>query len=172
MDTLFFHPKIVHVPIALGVLMPLVATGMAVAWWRGWLPSKAWLVAVALQGILVLSGVAALSTGEADEERVERFVPESFIEAHEEAAEAFVWGSGAVFAVMLLAQAMVRRPPGLALAAAATLGTLVVLGLGYRTGQAGGALVYEHGAAGAYVSEGEASRPISHDYREREDDDD
>jgi len=29
------------------------------------------------------------------------------------------------------------------------VGTLVVLGLGYRTGQAGGGLVYRHGAAQA-----------------------
>lgn len=151
MDALFFHPKLVHVPMALGVLMPLVAGGLLLAWWRGWLPRRGWFIAIALQAILVASGVLALRSGEAEEERVESIVPERFIEAHEEAAEAFVWASGGVLAVMLLAGALGSRRAGLPTATAATLGTLLVLGLGYRTGQAGGSLVYQHGAAQAYT---------------------
>jgi hypothetical protein len=136
--------------MALGVLMPLIAAGLALAWWRNWLPWRAWLVAVALQAALLVSGLVALSTGEVEEGRVESVVAESLIEAHEEAAEVFVWGSGAVLVMMLAAAAFGKRRSGLPLATAATLGTLVVLGLGYRTGQAGGSLVYEHGAAQAY----------------------
>jgi hypothetical protein len=34
MDTLLFHPKLVHVPMALGVLTPLIAGGLLLAWWR------------------------------------------------------------------------------------------------------------------------------------------
>lgn len=151
MDALLFHPKVVHIPMALGVLMPLVAGGLLLAWWRNWLPRRAWLVAIGLQTILLGSGVVALRTGEADEERVERVVAERFIEAHEEAAEVFVWASGGVLAVMLVAGALGSRRAGLPTAAAATLGTLLVLGLGYRTGQAGGSLVYQHGAAQAYA---------------------
>lgn len=154
MDALLFHPKVVHIPIALGVLMPLVAGGLALAWWRGWLPGRAWRIAVALQALLVVSGIVALRTGGDEEERVERVVPEPLIEAHEEAAEAFVWGSGAVLAVMLAAAALGSRRPGLPLAAAATLGTLVVFQLGYRTGQAGGSLVYGHNAAQVYAAPG------------------
>lgn len=150
MDALLFHPKVVHIPMALGVLMPLIAGGLALAWWRGWLPWRAWLVVVGLQAVLLISGVVALRTGEAEEERVERIVSESLIEAHEEAAEVFVWGSGAVLALMLAAAAFGQKRSGLPIAGVATLGTLVVLGLGYRTGQAGGSLVYEHGAAQAY----------------------
>jgi hypothetical protein len=150
MDALLFHPKVVHVPIALGVLMPLIAAGLALSWWRNWLPWRAWLVAVALQATLLVSGVVALRTGEAEEERVERVVAESPIEAHEEAAEVFVWGSAAVLAMMLAAAAFGRKRSGIPLAAVATLGTVVVLGLGYRTGQAGGRLVYEQGAAQVY----------------------
>jgi hypothetical protein len=55
-----------------------------------------------------------------------------------------------VLAVMLLGGAFGSRRAGLPIAAAATLGTLLVLGLGYRTGQAGGSLVYEHGAGEVY----------------------
>lgn len=154
MDALLFHPKVVHIPMALGVLMPLIAGGLALAWWRGWLPWRAWLVAVGLQAVLLASGVVALRTGEAEEDRVERIVSESLIEAHEEAAEVFVWGSGAVLAMMLAAAAFNQKRSGVPIAAVATLGTLVVLGLGYRTGQAGGSLVYEHGAAQAYTTSG------------------
>jgi hypothetical protein len=152
MDMLLFHPKLVHVPMALGVLMPLIAGGLLLAWWRRWLPHRGWVLAVGLQAILVGTGILALRSGEIEEERVERVVVERFIEEHEEAAEAFVWASGGVLGIMVLAAAFGSRRPGLPLAAAATLGTFLVLGLGYRTGQAGGSLVYEHGAASAYLA--------------------
>lgn len=152
MEALLFHPKVVHLPMALGVLMPLIAAGLVLAWWRNWLPARAWLIAAGLQVVLVTSGIAALRSGEVEEERVERVVAEPLIARHEEAAEGFVWGSGAVLALMLVAAALGQRRGGLPVAALATVGTFVVLGLGYRTGQAGGSLVYEHGAAQAYAT--------------------
>lgn len=172
MDTLFFHPKIVHLPIALGVLMPLLAGGVLLAWWRDWFPARSWALVVVLQAILLGSGLVALQTGETEEERVERVVPEQAIEEHEEAAEMFVWASGAVLGFMLLGLATTKRKAGLPLAAVGTLGTLVVLGLGYQTGQAGGELVYQHGAASAYVSEGSQSLPGPGAPRTDDDDDD
>lgn len=150
MDALLFHPKLVHVPMALGALMPIIAGGLLLAWWRDWLPRRGWFVAIGLQSILLGSGIMALRSGEAEEDRVERVVAERYIDAHEEAAEVFVWASGGVLAVMILAAALGSGRSGLPTAAAATLGTLLVLGLGYRTGQAGGSLVYQHGAAQAY----------------------
>jgi hypothetical protein len=152
MDALLFHPKVVHIPIALGVLMPFITGGLALAWWRNWLPWRVWFVAVILQAVLLTSGVVALRTGETEEDRVERVVPERLIEAHEEAAEVFVWASGGVLVMMLVAAAFGTRRSGPAIAAAAALGTLLVLAAGYRTGQAGGSLVYEHGAAQVYSS--------------------
>lgn len=150
MDALLFHPKLVHIPMALGVLMPIIAGGLLLAWWRSWLPRRGWWVAIGLQAVLLGSGILALRSGEAEEDRVERVVSEKLIAQHEEAAEVFVWASGGVLAVMILAAALGPRRSGLPIAAAATLGTLLVLGLGYRTGQAGGSLVYQHGAAQAY----------------------
>ncbi|MCC6807473.1 MAG: hypothetical protein IT381_08620 [Deltaproteobacteria bacterium] len=151
MSSLFFHPMVVHLPIALGILMPFVAAGVLVAMWKNWLPTRAWLGVVLLQALLVGTGIIAMRSGEAEEERVERVTGEPAIEAHEEAAEQFVWASGAVLGVMLVAGALRRSRSGLPLAGAAALGTLLVLGFGYRTGKAGGALVYEHGAAQAYA---------------------
>ncbi|MCC6214641.1 MAG: hypothetical protein IT376_07215 [Polyangiaceae bacterium] len=154
MESLLFHPKVVHVPMALAVLMPLLAGGLWLAWWRQWLPARGWAIAISLQVVLLGSGALALRTGEAEEDRVERVVAERYLEAHEEAAEVFVAASGVVLALMLAAAALGRRRAALPTAAAATLGTLVVLGLGYRTGRAGGSLVYEHGAAQAYAAPG------------------
>ena len=150
MDSLLFHPKLVHVPIALAVLMPLVASGLALAWWRKWLPWRGWLVAVALQVVLLGSSVLALRSGDAQADRVESVVPETFIEEHEEAAEAFTWATSGALALMLGAALLRSRKIALPLAALATAGTLVVTGLGYRVGEAGGKLVYQHGAARAY----------------------
>lgn len=170
MESLFFHPKLVHLPMALGVLMPLVAGGVLLAWWRKWLPARAWAIVIALQVILVGSGIAALRSGEAEEDRVERVVPERLIKAHEEAAEGFVWASGGVLGLMALAMAFASRRPGLPIAVVSTLGAFVVLGLGYRAGQAGGSLVYEHGAAGAYTREGSSPALVeeaAHDHHAR-----
>jgi hypothetical protein len=157
MDLIPLHPKLVHLPIALAVLLPLIMTGVLAAWWRGVLPRRTWWIALALQAVLAVSGFAALRTGEADEERVERLVPEAALEAHEEAAEAFVVAALLVLAVSLGA-AVVRGPrTSLALAAIASVGSFAVLGLGYRVGDAGGRLVYQHGAAAAYAAAGSAA---------------
>ncbi|MDH3201349.1 MAG: hypothetical protein OEM15_10700 [Myxococcales bacterium] len=154
MDQLLFHPKVVHLPMALAILMPLIAGGVAFAWWRGWFDRRVWVIVVLLQAALAGSGLVAMNAGETEEERVEEIVPERYIEAHEEAAEAFVWASAIVLALMVLPLVL---PEGLfrtAAAVGACLGTLLVFGLGYRTGEAGGRLVYEHGAAQAYVTPG------------------
>jgi uncharacterized membrane protein len=172
MDTVLFHPKLVHIPIALAVLMPVLTSGLLLAWWRQWLPARVWMIAVALQAVLVGTGMLALQSGEAEEERVERVVAERFIEEHEEAAEAFVWASGGVLAAMLAGLALSSRRTGPLAGMVATLGTLIVLGLGYRTGQAGGDLVYRHGAAQAYTdgAANTSARGAAAEPRAREDD--
>lgn len=154
MDQLLFHPKVVHLPMALAVLMPLVAGGVLFAWWQGWFDRRVWIMVLLLQAALVGSGFVAMNTGEAEEERVEEIVAEQYIESHEEAAEVFVWASAIVLAVMLLPLVLPEGRFRTAAAVSALLGTLLVFGLGFRAGEAGGRLVYEHGAAQAYVGSG------------------
>jgi len=146
-----FHPRIVHIPIALAVLMPALAAGILFAWSRGWLLWRGWLIAVALQATLVVAGIAAMRTGEGDEERVEKVVSEQVIEAHEEAAEVFVWVAAVTLALMVAAVMLRRSRAARVVAGLSVAGTLAVLWLGYRTGQAGGELVYRHGAASAWA---------------------
>lgn len=150
MDALFFHPKLVHLPMALAVLVPLFAGGIALAWWRGWLPKRAWWIAVVMQVVLVGSAIGALRSGEAEEDRVEDIVGEDRIHAHEEAAEQFTLVAGITAGLMLAGALLGGRLAPIAVGLG-LLGSLAGLGLGIRTGQAGGELVYVHGAARAYT---------------------
>jgi uncharacterized membrane protein len=149
MPTVPLHPALVHVPLGLAFVLPLVMAGLAYALWRGLVPRRAWLVVVALQAILVLSGAAALRAGERDEKRIENIVGERAIDAHEHAAEAFLWGAG-VALVLSAATLAVPRRTAAAIAATGAAAMLVVAYLGYRTGKAGGELVYARGGAIAY----------------------
>lgn len=152
MDTFLFHPKLVHLPMALAVLLPLVSIGLLAAWISGLLPRRTWIVAVALQAVLVASSFLAMRTGENEEEAVESVVAESAIETHEEAAEFFTWTAAGVLVLFAAASLLPGDGAARTTAAAATVASMLVLFLGYRVGQAGGALVYEHGAAAAYTS--------------------
>jgi uncharacterized membrane protein len=175
MDAMPLHPKLVHVPIALAILMPVVSAGLLLAWFRDLVPRRTWMVAVALQAILVVSSIFAMRTGEADEETVEAVVAESAIEAHEEAAEVFTWTAAGVL-VLFVAGAVLPVGVARASASAATAATLVVLLLGYRVGEAGGSLVYEHGAASAFAAPasavGETPAALPRGAAPGEDDDD
>ena len=161
MDQLFFHPKVVHLPMALAVLMPLVSAGVLLAWWRGWLPRRVWVGVLLLQAALVGSGAVAMNTGEREEDRVEQIVAEERIEAHEEAAESFVWAGAAVLLLMAVPLVLLEGRARHVVSIGAFLGTLIVFGLGYQTGEAGGRLVYQHGAAQAYVTNGGVTVPAS-----------
>jgi uncharacterized membrane protein len=145
------HPKLVHLPIALAILMPLLSGGLLLAIWRDWFQKRVWSLVVAGQILLVGSGVLAMRSGEADEERVERIVPEAVLEQHEEAAEAFVWAGGILLCLSLVPLLLRARPAALVAGAATCLGSLAVLGLGYQVGQKGGELVYGHNAASVFA---------------------
>lgn len=144
------HPALVHFPIALMVLMPLVALAGLLAIRRGCPARRSWLGVVLIQALLVLSAAAALKTGEGEEERAEQVVAESVIGEHEEAAEAFLWAAALVLAVALAG--LLEGTPGRLGRVAGGIGTLVVLALGVQVGSSGGDLVYRHGAAQAYAS--------------------
>ncbi len=152
MSNLPLHPALVHLPLGLSFVLPLLALGLTIAALRGrWSPG-AWSMLVGLLLLTVGGGLAAMATGEQEEEVVERVVSESVIEQHEERAEAFVWTSGAVLVLALVPLVLKKEGPRRVLAAGVTVGTLAMAVLGAWTGHAGGALVYSHGAASAYTS--------------------
>jgi len=142
MNTLPLHPAVVHLPLGLAAVMPLLAAGLAVAIWRGFLPRKVWSVVVVFQAVLFAGAVVALRTGEAEEERVEKRIAERTIERHEEMAEQFVWGAGVTLALSAAGMVLGTGHAPAALMAAATLATIITGGLGLRVGHAGGQLVH------------------------------
>ncbi|HET6437549.1 MAG TPA: hypothetical protein VFG59_05780 [Anaeromyxobacter sp.] len=140
------HAAVVHVPLGLAVVMPLVAAALTVAVWRGHLPRTAFALVAALQLVLASAGLLAMQLGEAEGRRAELAVPHAAIEAHEDAAEAFVWVALGV-AVVAAAALFVPARAALALGALVTAGAVAVLALGVVAGERGGVLVFEHGAA-------------------------
>ncbi len=154
LQSLLFHPKVVHFPIALGVLIPLLSAGVVLAWWRGWATRRTWLMIAVLQGVLVVTSFVAIQTGQAEQERVESVVAERLIEHHENAAKQFSAGATGVLILSLLPWVLRKERTQRLVASGAWAASVLVLGLGYRTGDAGGNLVYSHGACSAYTQTG------------------
>ena len=144
------HPVVVHFPIVFAVLLPLVVAGALVAVRRGVAVRSAWSVAMAMVVALGISAWVSVRTGEAQEDRVEDFVPGEAL--HEEAAEILFASVGILLVVAAVGFAGGRVGAGARMLTAA--GALVVFGLAARVGYSGGELVYVHGAAEAYVQPG------------------
>lgn len=144
------HPAVVHFPVVLGVIAPLVVVGALVAHRRGVSLRWAWGTVVTLMAALALSSFVAKQTGETDEEVVEDVVPDAALERHEEAADRFM-----VLSLVVLATAVAGLASGGLgrTARFATLaGTAVLLVAGWQVGHAGGELVYRHDAAAAHAN--------------------
>ena len=165
------HPAIVHFPIVLAVLAPLLAAAALWAIHSRRLPARSWLGIVALQAVLVCTAWAATESGEWEEERVERVVAESHIEDHEEAAERFLVLAALVFP--LAAAGLLAGPVGAINRALTVALSLAALGAAGAAGHSGGELVYRHGAAAAYVQPGtkETGSPLAYSEHHDEDDD-
>jgi uncharacterized membrane protein len=143
------HPAVVHLPIALAVLTPLLALLTLFARRHGFLPARAWTGIVLLQALLAGSAWLALETGEDQEERVEKFVAERHIEEHEEAAERMLAVSVAV--LLFSAAGLLTGRLGTVGHVATIAGGAAAFAAAIATGHSGGELVYRHGAASAYV---------------------
>lgn len=157
------HAYLVHLPLALAVVSPFFALGVASAIWRRALPEGAWSMVLVLQLLVTASGFLAVQSGEREEERVEALVPHEALEEHEERAERFARWNLLVLALVILPVFRLGGRPGLrrglSFASAGAMGASLFLAV--TTGEAGGALVYEHGAAraysGAHAAEGEGA---------------
>jgi len=174
MGNLPLHPVIVHFPIVLAVLAPLVALVILIGQRAGRLPPRTWWIAVGAWGLLAISSFVAVKTGGLDEEMVESVVAESVIETHEERAETFALSTYAIFVLAMLVMVgknqKVRLVAGSATLVAGLVSTALVVGVGHS----GGSLVYEYGAAAAHVGAGEGERISSAipDAKDGESDDD
>ncbi|MDH5588411.1 MAG: hypothetical protein OEZ65_10655 [Gemmatimonadota bacterium] len=167
------HPAVVHFPVVLAALLPVVAgVALAVLLKKGFSRGP-WIVVVATSMALAGTAWMAIETGEEEEEVVEDVVSESVIHDHEEAAEAFLITAG--ITALILATGLLPGLPGTAGRYAGTAMTLAVLIMGVRVGHSGGELVYVHGAGQAYTSgtaSGGDSDRSSRATRDDDDDDD
>lgn len=150
MTELPLHPVAVHLPIALAILMPFVVGGFLLAWFRGVVPRRAFVVVVGLQALLVVSGVVGIRTGELEEEKVEHVVPHEAVEHHEHDAKRFVASSFLVLVLVLVAHLAKNERVARGLAVASAIAAVGSTFLALDAGHHGGELVYEHGAADAY----------------------
>jgi uncharacterized membrane protein len=148
------HPVVVHFPIVFVSLLPVVAVAIWLYLLRNKEDRRAWTCVVVLAALLAGSSWLAVQTGEAEEDRVEEVVSEDAIHEHEEAAESFLFLSGGFLLLAVLG--LVRGTVGQVARPLATFASVGLLVAGVRVGGTGGDLVYEHGAADAYVIEAEA----------------
>ncbi len=146
------HPAVVHFPIVLALLLPVVT---AVALWvvlRGRaLTRPVWSVVVAFSVLTAASAWVAVRTGEDQEERVEDVVSDDAIHEHEEAAEFFLPLAAVV--MLVSAAGLLKGRPGDAARWLTLVGALGAAAAIVRVGATGGELVYRHGAAAAYLQQ-------------------
>jgi hypothetical protein len=147
------------------MVMPLVLVGLLWAIITNRLPSRTWVLALLLQGLLLGAAGVALWSGSQDEERFEDRAGEMSLEAHERAAQAF---SVAVAATLALAAVgfvlRERRRPFAVTGGTAVALSLVVLLLGIQAGRRGGLMV--HGGVdqtGSRGAEAARSQTPAHD---------
>lgn len=158
MEGLPLHPAIVHLPIGIGFVLPFVILIVIWGQYRNCLSQKTWFLVVFLQFVIFASGIAALKSGENEEERVEKVVSEAWIELHEETAESVPIAAGMVFVVSLLAY--LPKPQIKRLARFATFaGSCGMVYLLFQAGHTGGELAYTHGAARAYIQNADSATP-------------
>jgi uncharacterized membrane protein len=153
------HPLVVHFPIVFAALLPWLAVGVSWATSRGWLPGRSWAFVVVAAALVAGAGWMAEETGEDQQKRVEKVVAKELVERHAARAERFV--DLAVVTVLLAGAGLLRGRPGRAARVATILASLVVMGAMVLTGKSGGELVYQHGAANAYLSPPPAVAPSS-----------
>ncbi|MHC5011540.1 MAG: DUF2231 domain-containing protein [Planctomycetota bacterium] len=146
------HPAVVHLPLALAIVLPILTLIVALAMWRGWFQRRTWILVVLLQCLLLGSTWYAQETGEAEEDVVEAVTGDEPLHAHEEAAETLFLVAVIATALALATLFLLGSPKAAGWGSLLTLlATLVTLWASVETGKLGGELVYEHGAAGAYT---------------------
>ena len=136
------HNAIVHVPVGVALVLPLVALAVLVGSWkaRGRLGPA---ILLALQAALLAGCLLGLRSGEPAEDIAEdRGASGDAIHEHEERAEKLAWTAGLVTALAAAALIGARSKAGRPLLIAAAIATLPQAGLAGWTGLAGGDIAH------------------------------
>lgn len=149
-NTLPLHPALVHFPIAIAVLIPLLAIATLFFIQKKMISTEIWLGILVIQALLVTSGFLSMQTGHEDEEIVEETIKHSLIHQHEEAAEAMTYTATGILLIGLAAYFLSKKIPFKIGASITIAGMFVVTAMALNTGKKGGELVYKYGAAEAH----------------------
>lgn len=147
------HPAIVHFPIVLAVLTPLVVVMAIRAISRGAKLRSAWAVVLLAFAFTAVAAFASVQTGGAQAEQVEQSVGETAVEAHEEAAELFEISSFVMLAIATMGLA--NGKIGSVARGVTAVGSLVLLAMVVNVGHSGGRLVYGTGGVAAVTGAGD-----------------
>ena len=156
-----FHPIVVHFPIALGVLVPVMGMFLIWAMSSKRANAKSWGIMVFITALYLASAVGAVKTGELDEHNAEELIGRSLVHDHEEAGEKVPWAAGILFVSCLVTYAISRNK----LSWTHKLVTLLAIAGLYPllyAGETGGKLVYEQGAARIHWNS--SSLPEKHEF--------
>jgi uncharacterized membrane protein len=153
------HPAIVHFPIALAFILPVLILVFSLMIKKNKMAPQAWFIIIGLQLLTTVTGYVSLESGEEAEDVVEKVLDKKLIHEHEERAEIFV-GSTVVALVLSTAAFFLRKEFQFILKLVVFVLSLVSSFLAYRTGHSGGELVYRYGAASAYALEAKSEQGL------------
>ncbi len=153
------HPAIVHFPIALAFILPVLLLVFSLMIKKNKMAPQAWFIIIGLQLLTTVTGYVSLESGEEAEDVVEKVLDKKLIHEHEERAEIFV-GSTVVALVLSTAAFFLRKEFQFILKLVVFVLSLVSSFLAYRTGHSGGELVYRYGAASAYALEAKSEQGL------------
>ena len=145
------HPVVVHFPLVLAAFLPLAVLGALWSGLRFGKGRKYWIIVVVVNALLFGSSFLAVQAGEKDEETVEDVLLSKVpLETHSDKAEFFLVLTGG--ALLVTTMGLVPGILGMSGKILGGLASLWILLLGLQVGHTGGALVYKHGAASAFVA--------------------
>jgi len=142
------HPAIVHIPLVLCGLVPIVAGFLAWQTWRGRGSRRAWAVAIALEAVIVLAAYVAANAGSDDAHTIAGAIPRDAIHDHASAARWFEWANDATLALLVAAAALRDKRSAIA-GFVATATAALTVAIAFRVGDLGGRIVFEHDAPAA-----------------------
>lgn len=150
------HPAVVHLPLGIAVVLPILALLAAWLYFRrrdsGAAFTRFWLALVICLVAASVGAFLAHETGEAGEHAIGKSLPEAAIELHEKYATIFsilLYTATAVGVFVFFAKGRLKSYAILLVA----LLSAAALYVGILTGNAGGELVYQHKAANYLMPE-------------------